>query len=138
MQQVTINGSVHEDSSIISQQPVQPQYITEPTSQEQQYQQESEQDSVSQSQQQPQVSKIDPHSAVIEEVHEQQQQQQDVGQNYSSSAPEAESEHQISSQNTNTGPKTYATLVKSFPNVGSTSPQVPKPSITPVNKIYML
>ncbi|XP_011505491.1 PREDICTED: ras GTPase-activating protein-binding protein 2 isoform X2 [Ceratosolen solmsi marchali] len=123
MQQVTINGSVHEDSSIISQQPLQQQpplpqqYMAEPNNQEQ-FQSESEQDSVSQQQQ---SIKTDSHPT-SEEINE----QPEIDQNYTQSTPETETEHQISSQNiNNSGPKTYANLVKSFPNVGSTSPQPP-------------
>lgn len=137
-QQVTLNGSVHEDSSIISQQPLQPlpmqqpQYISDPSSQEQ-YQQESEQDSGSQQQQQQAIIKTEPHS-VSEETNEQPQ----PDQNYTSSVPETESEHQITSQNTNTGPKTYANLVKSFPSVASTTtPQIPKPPNSPVSNMYV-
>lgn len=103
----------------------QPQYISEPASQEQ-YQPENEQDS---QQSQQMALKTEPHS-VSEETIEQPQ----TDQSYTSSIPENETDHQVTSQNTNTGPKTYATLVKSFPSVGSTtSPQIPKPPTSPVN-----
>ncbi|KAJ8670755.1 hypothetical protein QAD02_002014 [Eretmocerus hayati] len=131
MQQVTINGSVHEESSIISQQPLQQQtlqqqqpqqYIAEPTNQEQ-FQRESEQNS--QQQQQPSVKN---ETQSVSETHE----HQETDNTYAPANQEAEHEHQHSMQNTSSsGPKTYANLVKSFPSVGTTSPQIPKPSITP-------
>jgi hypothetical protein len=99
--------------------------VTDSNAQEQ-FQSECEQDSIPQQQQ---SIKPDSHSTT-EEVIE----QSEVDQNYAQTVPETEIEHQISSQNiNNNGPKTYANLVKSFPNVGSTSPQVPKPSISPVH-----
>ena len=138
MQQVTINGSVHEDSSIISQQPLQqPQqqlpplqqqqqqqpYITEQTTQEQ-FQPESEQDVLSQQQQQQPI-KTESHPT-SEETNE----QPETEEGYTPSTPETETEHQVSSPNTiSSGPKTYANLVKC--SVGTTSPQVPKPPMSP-------
>ncbi|CAB0032462.1 unnamed protein product [Trichogramma brassicae] len=125
--QVTINGSVHEDSSIIAQQPLQQpqslqqQYATE-KSNEESFQSESEHSGTNQQQ----TIKTDSHVA-SEESHE----PSETEQNYISSVPETEPD-QLSMQNVmSNGPKTYANLVKSFPTVGTTSPQTPKPSISP-------
>ncbi|KAL7306289.1 hypothetical protein TKK_0001720 [Trichogramma kaykai] len=125
--QVTINGSVHEDSSIIAQQPhqqpqsLQQQYATE-KSNEESFQSESEHSGTNQQQ----TIKTDSHVA-SEESHE----PSETEQNYIPSVSETEPD-QLSMQNVmSNGPKTYANLVKSFPTVGTTSPQTPKPSLSP-------
>lgn len=129
---MTINGSVHDENSTISQQSIQQkqsslqqqQYISETASQDQ-FQQENEPNS----QQQQQSIKTEVHTS--EDVHQEQESEQ----NYVISSAGSDTDNQSSSQNmSNSGPKTYANLVKSFPSAG-TSPQVSKSqvSISPVS-----
>ncbi|KZC06771.1 PREDICTED: ras GTPase-activating protein-binding protein 2 [Dufourea novaeangliae] len=138
MQQV-LNGSVHEETPLITQQPPlqqqqqqppppppaqQHQYINEPTTQTQ-FVPETELDSVAEQQQQTE--------------NEQQQTQstenleQPEPETFNSTTQESEPEHQLPNTNvTSSGPKTYANLVKSFPSsTGATSPQAPKLSTSP-------
>ncbi|XP_058810284.1 ras GTPase-activating protein-binding protein 2 [Phymastichus coffea] len=129
IQQVTINGSIHDDSSIMSQQSIQlqqsslqqQQYVAETATQEQ-YQQDNQPNS----QQQQQLTKTD-NNSTSEEIHQEPESEQ----NYTLSSAGSDADHQIISQNiSNNGPKTYANLVKSFPSAGTTSPQVSKPQIS--------
>ena len=135
-----INGSVHEDASLIGQQPLQqsipppqqsmqpqqqPQYINEPVLQEQ-FTQESEVNSSS-----------DPIS-VKEEAHStpNDSHEQEEVENFSAPATDVgNQEHPVNAPTStnNSGPKTYANLVKSFPgSQGLTNPQAPKMSMSPV------
>ncbi|XP_015588454.1 ras GTPase-activating protein-binding protein 2 isoform X2 [Cephus cinctus] len=136
--QPVINGSVHEETPLISQQqqqplPPQPQqqqqqqhshsYIAENTTQES-FSQETESDATADQQQQ-----------VDEETQPQaeESQEQVKADPFAPSAPEAEPEQPLPITNTNSsGAKTYANLVKSFPSAtGATSPQAPKLSMSP-------
>lgn len=133
-----LNGTVHEE--VISQQAPQQQqqqppalppaqqhqYIAEPTAQSQ-FVQEAELNGSSE--QQPQATENEPQ-APTEERSEQPETE-----NFTPSAPEAEPEHPVVNTTVNSsGPKTYATLVKSFPSsTGATSPQAPKLSLSPVS-----
>ena len=144
-----INGSVHEDASIIGQQQPQqsipppqqpaqpqqqPQYINEPVVQEQ-FTQETD---VNTSSEQPQVK---------EEIHSPPNESHEQSETENFSTPVAEGGQDNSTTtpaNTNSsGPKTYANLVKSFPasqtsQAGFTSPQAPKLSMSPVGFYYAL
>lgn len=138
MQQV-LNGTVHEE--VLNQQPPQQQqqpppppaqqhpYITEPTTQSQ-FVQEAELSNGEQ-QQQPQQVESEPQTQT-EERNEQPETEA-----FTATAQEAEPEHQVSNTTVNnSGPKTYANLVKSFPSTTSaTSPQAPKLSMSPVSII---
>lgn len=137
-----INGSVHEDASLIGQQPLQqsipppqqplqpqqqPQYISEPVVQEQ-FTQEAEVDTSNE--QQP--IKEEAHSTP-NESHEHVETE-----NFSTPATDVgPQEHSLSAptSTSNSGPKTYANLVKSsFPgSQGLTNPQPPKISMSPVS-----
>lgn len=130
-----MNGTVHEE--VITQQAPQQQqppppppaqqhpYIAEPTAQSQ-FVQEAELSNGEQPQQQ---SENEPQ-AQTEERNEQPETEA-----FTASAQETEPEHQVSNTTVNSGPKTYATLVKSFSNAttGATSPQAPKLSMSPVS-----
>lgn len=143
MQQV-LNGSVHEETPLINQQssqqpqqqqqqppPPQPaqqhQYITEPASQTQ-FVPETELDTATEQQQPPEN---EPQTQT-NETREQPETETFAA------AQESEPEHPVSDTNvTSSGPKTYATLVKSFPSsTGATSPQAPKLSMSPVYYNY--
>ncbi|XP_011688716.1 PREDICTED: ras GTPase-activating protein-binding protein 2 [Wasmannia auropunctata] len=134
--QQVLNGTVHEE--VINQQAPQQQqqppppppaqqhpYIAEQTAQSQ-FVQEAELSNGEQPQQQ---SESEPQ-AQAEERNEQPETEA-----FTASAQETEPEHQVSSAAVNSsGPKTYATLVKSFPTgvtTGATSPQAPKLSMSP-------
>ncbi|XP_014205130.1 ras GTPase-activating protein-binding protein 2 isoform X2 [Copidosoma floridanum] len=139
-QQMTINGSVHEDTPIIPQQPVQQQqallqqqqqqqqppqvsqqqYMSEPVAQEQ-FQQESEPESQPQQQQLPPIIKS--------EVPTDENERIEVESSYVSSVQKTEPEHQVSSPPISSGPKTYANLVKS--SIGTVNPQVLKQTMSP-------
>ncbi|KAL0105575.1 hypothetical protein PUN28_015807 [Cardiocondyla obscurior] len=132
-----LNGTVHEE--VINQQAPQQQqqqqppppppaqqhpYIAEPTTQSQ-FVQEGE---LSNGEQQQQQSENEPQ-AQAEERNEQPETE-----TFPASVQETESEHQMSSTTINSsGPKTYATSVKSFSSAitGATSPQAPKLSMSP-------
>lgn len=132
--QPTINGSVHDDASLIGQQQPsippqqiqqqqQPQYINEPVVQEQ-FNQETEMNSSNEQQQ----SKEEAHSSPTEgfeqsEVESFSTPAAEVGQDHSMAAP---------TNTSNSGPKTYANLVKSFPGSQTvmTNPP-PKMSMSP-------
>lgn len=134
-----LNGTVHEE--VINQQAPQQQqqqppppppaqqhpYIAEPTAQSQ-FVQEAELSNGEQPQQQ---SENEPQ-AQTEERNEQPETEAFIV-----PAQETEPEHQVSSATVNnSGPKTYANLVKSsFPvsATGATSPQAPKLSMSPVS-----
>ncbi|KMQ95685.1 ras gtpase-activating protein-binding protein 2 [Lasius niger] len=137
MQQV-LNGTVHEE--VINQQPPQQQqqppppppaqqhpYITEPTAQSQ-FVQESELSNGEQQQQQQQQQVESEPQTQTEERNDQPE-----AEAFTASAQEAEPEHQVSNTTVNnSGPKTYANLVKSFPSTtNATSPQAPKLSMSP-------
>lgn len=143
MQQV-LNGTVHEE--VINQQPPQQQqqppppppaqqhpYITEPTAQSQ-FVQESELSNGEQQQQQQQQQVESEPQTQTEERNDQPE-----AEAFTASAQEAEPEHQVSNTTVNnSGPKTYANLVKSFPSTtNATSPQAPKLSMSPVSVISM-
>ncbi|KAL6427673.1 hypothetical protein ACFW04_008851 [Cataglyphis niger] len=136
MQQV-LNGTVHEE--VINQQPPQQQqqppppppaqqhpYITEPTTQTQ-FVQEAELSNGEQQQQQNQQLENEPQTQTEE------RNDQPEAEAFTASAQEVEPEHQVSNTTVNnSGPKTYANLVKSFPSTNSaTSPQAPKLSMSP-------
>lgn len=135
MRQV-LNGNVHEEVQLNQQQPqVQPpspqtqqqhQYIAEPTAQSQVVQ-ETELNGEQQQQPQQQQSDNEPQTQT-EERNDQQETE-----TFNASAQETEPEHQASNVTVNnSGPKTYANLVKSFPSSGgATSPQAPKLSMSP-------
>lgn len=139
MQQV-LNGTVHEE--VINQQPPQQQpppppaqqhaYITEPTTQSQ-FVQETELSNGEQQQQPQQQVESEPQTQT-EERNDQPETEV-----FTASAQETEPEHQVSNTTVNnSGPKTYANLVKSFPSTTSaTSPQAPKLSMSPVSIISM-
>jgi len=131
-----LNGTVHEE--VINQQAPQQQqqppppppaqqhpYIAEPTTQSQ-FVQEAELSNGEQPQQQ---SENEPQTQT-EERNEQPETEA-----FTATAQETEPEHQVSNTTVNSsGPKTYATLVKSFPSAtGATSPQAPKLSMSPVS-----
>jgi len=142
-----LNGTVHEE--VINQQAPQQQqqppppppaqqhqYIAEPTTPSQ-FVQEAELSNGEQPQQQ---SENEPQTQT-EERNEQPETEA-----FTATAQETEPEHQVSNTTVNSsGPKTYATLVKSFPSAtGATSPQAPKLSMSPVSfvlyntfKIYL-
>lgn len=127
---VTINGSVHEDTPLMPQQPPQTQpqptqqhsYI-EPTTQEQ-FSQENEIDSSNDQVQQPK----EELQAANEESSDQQE-----GSSFSTSHSET-SQTMTTATNINSGPKTYANLVKSSPSSAANvvSPQSQKMSASPV------
>ncbi|EZA61417.1 hypothetical protein DMN91_004218 [Ooceraea biroi] len=135
LQQV-LNGTVHEE--VINQQPPQQQqqqppplppaqqhqYIAEPTAPSQ-FVQEAELNGSSEQQQQ--TGENEPQ-APTEERNEQAETE-----TFTASAQETEPEHQVANTTVNnSGPKTYANLVKSFPSTtGATSPQAPKISMSP-------
>ncbi|XP_015181642.1 PREDICTED: ras GTPase-activating protein-binding protein 2 isoform X1 [Polistes dominula] len=152
MQQV-LNGTVHEETTLINQQPQpqpqqqppppppvqqqqqqQPQqqpphqYIAEPTAQIQ-FAQETETDTAAEK---PTSTEEEPQAQPAET-----QEQTEAETTYSATTQESEPERQVSPNTTNissSGPKTYANLVKSFPSSNSTpSPQVPKISMSPVS-----
>lgn len=142
MQQV-LNGTVHEE--VINQQPPQQQqqppppppaqqhpYITEPTTQTQ-FVQEAELSNGEQQQQQNQQLENEPQTQTEE------RNDQPEAEAFTASVQEVEPEHQVSNTTVNnSGPKTYANLVKSFPSTNSaTSPQAPKLSMSPVSVISM-
>lgn len=140
MQQV-LNGTVHEE--VINQQPPQQQqpppppaqqhpYITEPTTQSQ-FVQEAELSNGEQQQQPQQQVESEPQTQT-EERNDQPETEA-----FTASAQEAEPEHQVSNTTVNnSGPKTYANLVKSFPSTtNATSPQAPKLSMSPVSIVSM-
>lgn len=141
MQQV-LNGTVHEE--VINQQPPQQQqqppppppaqqhpYITEPTTQSQ-FVQEAELSNGEQQQQQQQQVESEPQTQTEE------RNDQPESEAFTASAQETEPEHQVSNTTVNSGVKTYANLVKSFPSTTSaTSPQAPKLSMSPVSVVSM-
>jgi len=106
--------------------PAQPhQYIAEPAAQSQ-FVQEAELNGSNEQQQQA----SEPQTAT-EERNEQPE-----AETFTASTQEAEPEHQVANTTvSNSGPKTYANLVKSFPSSSgaSTSPQTSKLSISPVS-----
>lgn len=134
-----INGSVHEDASLINQQqqqqpsiplpqqPVQtqqPQYV-EPVVQEQ-FSQETETTSATE----PQQVTEDEHSQSVESIEQTETEK--------FSTPTAEIVQESSPANTsNSGPKTYANLVKSFASSQATltNTQPQKMSMSPVSFI---
>ncbi|KAH0953063.1 hypothetical protein HN011_002041 [Eciton burchellii] len=136
--QQVLNGTVHEE--VINQQPPQQQqqqqqqpslppaqphqYIAEPAAQSQ-FVQEAELNGSNEQQQQA----SEPQTAT-EERNEQPE-----AETFTASTQEAEPEpHQVANTTvSNSGPKTYANLVKSFPSSSgaSTSPQTSKLSISP-------
>lgn len=129
MQPVAINGSVHDESSLINQQQHAHTYISEPATQEQ-FVQEPDPEVVSEQQQAEEEAQIP--------VEESQEQPEVESEQHSISEPQPDVQAPTPTAN-NSGPKTYATLVKSFANAtGATSPQAPKPSVSPVSLIYAL
>ena len=127
---VTINGSVHDDTPLMAQQPQQPpqapqshSFVSEQTPPEQ-FNQETENDN---SGEQPEQTKED-SQPVSEEAHEQQE-----GDNFSVSSPETSQGHTLTTAtSTNNRIKTYANLVKSSPSSTGMGPQTQKLSMSPV------
>lgn len=135
MQQV-LNGSVHEEASLINQPPPlqqqqppppppvqQHQYIAAEPAAQTQFVKEKELDS--NSEQQPQVE---------DEQQVQTEERTEKVETEAASIKESEPERQVPNNTvSNNGPKTYANLVKSFPSTtGATSPQTPKLPMSPV------
>ncbi|XP_035736544.1 ras GTPase-activating protein-binding protein 2-like [Vespa mandarinia] len=143
MQQV-LNGSVHEETTLINQQQPQPQQQQQqqqpppppPVQQQQQHQYVAETAAQTQFVQEAETDTAAEQQTSAEEepqVQSEETQEQTDTETFTPSAQETEPEHQVSNTNvSSSGPKTYANLVKSFPSSTATpSPQVPKISMSP-------
>lgn len=135
--QPVINGSVHEETPLLSQQP-QPQLLTQPqqTVPSQQYiepvaqeQFAQEPEVVTEQQQQQQQTVEEENRGQTEDSQEQQ-----AAETFQQAAIEPETDHNVTVNVSSDRPKSYARTVRSSA-MGPTSNQVLKSSMSPVSKI---
>lgn len=135
MMQPVINGSVHEETPLISQQPPQGQqqhpYIKSDAAEQEQFSQEKELETT-----------VEQHQTGEDESQGQteESQEQTESENFTSSGRETEAE-QTSTANANSNkPKTYANLFSSSfsSSLPPTSSQPPKMSVSPVSEQFAL